>query len=85
MRVSGIARVDRSRSAPVDPVSWYEAARVQPVQPDLRVYRRDFAKVMAELEQELTLRKLRVIEVVFAPGVRPGIHWIPPLSSPPQK
>ncbi len=77
MKVSGIARLNRAYPSAVDPISWYESARrVQPIQPEEKIYRKDFHKVMKELEEGAILRKLRVVEIVFAPGVRPGIHWI---------
>lgn len=70
MRIAAIAPVGSSTAAPVDPIRWHESRRVRQVDPYESVRQREFADVLRRLEREPEQRRMRVIEVVAAPGVR---------------
>ena len=72
MRISAIAPVGSTTAAPVDPVHWQESRRVQATRAR-EASGPSFDSVLEGLCERPHYRRTRVIEVVFAQGVRPGM------------
>lgn len=76
MRISAIAPVGSSTTAPVDPVRWQESYRVRAIKSEGAEKARKYQEVVECLQENPHRRRMRVIEVVSAPGVRPGMVHI---------
>ncbi|HAA54123.1 MAG TPA: hypothetical protein DCE42_05175 [Myxococcales bacterium] len=70
MRISAIGRVHRSNAERVDSIHWHESARrVQSIDAQEAARTETFRSVMDQLKEEPHRRRMRVMEVVSAPGV----------------
>lgn len=75
MRISAIAPVGRNIYSPVDAVQWHESIRhVSQVEARDAAARGAFQKVMQRMEERPQERCNKVLEVVYAPGLRAGIR-----------
>ncbi len=73
MRIAAIAPVGSSTTTPVESVHWQESYRVRAVKAEGAEAARKFQEVIKRLEEQPHRRRMRVIEVVSAPGVRSGM------------
>jgi hypothetical protein len=71
MRIGAIGRLGRGDTDRVDAVHWHEAEarRIRAIEAQQQIRVSQFHKVLEELAEEERPRKLRVIEVVSAPGI----------------
>ncbi len=77
MRISAIAPVGSTTAAPVDPIRWHESSRrVRSVEAQGAERARKFQDVIERLQEQPHRRRTRVMEVVSAPGVRPGPIYV---------
>lgn len=73
MRISAIVPVGRHIHSPVDAVGWYEQSkRVQHTAPKESAPKGAFLKVLQTMQEEQAKERMRVVEVVYAPGVHTG-------------
>jgi hypothetical protein len=74
LRISSIAPVTSSTAAPVDRVTWYDSSRrVRAVEANEAARSAAFQHTLERLQEHPHRRRMKVIEVVFARGIRPGL------------
>jgi hypothetical protein len=73
MRISAIVPVGRRVHSPVDAVGWHEQAnRVHHAGRKESSPKGAFLKVLQTVQEESQRQRMRVVEVVYAPGMHNG-------------